>query len=108
MLELFELIGVTASLIGISLFLVCIWIIKNILDLLPNAKIREDWQIIVGFIVLLLLGYIINIWALLTANIPILTSMQSFVYVFGAFFSLIVINLSYKTYKLIIASAEEQ
>ncbi|MFX1465014.1 MAG: hypothetical protein ACFFA5_00885 [Promethearchaeota archaeon] len=101
------LLGTTFSVIGMILFLYCLLVVKKILDLFPKAKMRKDWMIIGILIVFFAIGYAINIWALLTENLLVQTFMQSFVYLFGAIFVLVVIQLSYRTYKLILKSAKE-
>lgn len=101
------LLGTTFSVIGMILFLYCLLVVRKILDLFPKAKMRKDWMIIGILIVFFILGYAINIWALITENSEVVVFMQSFVYLFGAIFVLVVIQLSFRTYKLILKSAEE-
>ena len=106
MVETATLLGIAFSVIGLALFLYCLLVVRNILNLFPKAKMRRDWMIIGILIAFFSVGYAVNIWALL-ANPAILVYMQSFVYLFGAVFVFVVIQLSLRTYKLILKSAEE-
>jgi O-antigen/teichoic acid export membrane protein len=101
------LLGTAFSVIGMILFLYCLVVVRKILDLFPKAKMRKDWMIIGILIAFFAIGYAVNIWALLANNLPVQTFMQSFVYLFGAIFVFVVIQLSFRTYKLILKSAEE-
>jgi len=77
------------------------------LNLFPKAKMRREWIINIILISIFLVGYIVNIIGVITNNVPLLQVMQGFVYLFGALFVFIVIRLSYKTYKLILKSAQD-
>jgi len=107
MVDTLGMINIAFSVIGIFLFLYCIIVVRKILNLFPKAKMRKDWTIINILIIFFVIGYAINISALITNNILVLTFMQSFVYLFGAVFVVIVIQLSYRTYKIIVKSAED-
>lgn len=101
------LLGITFSVIGLILFLYCLLVVRKILQLFPQAKMRKDWMIIGVLIAFFAIGYAVNIWALFTENLIVQSFMQSFVYLFGAIFVVVVIQLSYRTYKLILKSAKE-
>lgn len=101
------LLGTTFSVLGLILFLYCLLVVRKILQLFPQAKMRKDWMIIGILIGFFAIGYAVNIWALLTENLLVQSFMQSFVYLFGAIFVVVVIQLSYRTYKLILKSAKE-
>ncbi|MHA1232271.1 MAG: hypothetical protein ACTSRP_16720 [Candidatus Helarchaeota archaeon] len=106
-LDYFMYTNVAFSVIGILIFIYCIILIKKILDLFPKAKMRREWTICIILIAIFITGYIINIIGILLNIEFILDIMQAFVYLFGAVFVLIVVRLSYKTYKLILESAKE-
>ncbi|MHA1379959.1 MAG: hypothetical protein ACTSRG_16435 [Candidatus Helarchaeota archaeon] len=93
---------------GICLFIYSSSIVSKILKMFPKAKIRKDWKIINVLIFFFIGGYGIGIISILLENIPLIISMQAMVYVFGAFFVFLVIRLSYKTYKIIIAASESE
>ena len=101
------LLGTIFSVLGLILFLYCLLVVSKILQLFPQAKMRKDWMIIGILIGFFAIGYAVNIWALLTENLLVQSFMQSFVYLFGAIFVVVVIQLSYRTYKLILKSAKE-
>jgi len=100
------IINIVFSIAGIIIFIVCEFIVLNILKLFPKAKMRTDWKVIFILVIFFISGYVVNIIALLLNISPILMFMQAFVYIFGAIFVLIVINLSYRTYKILIKTAE--
>lgn len=102
-----DILGVVFSCIGIGLFLFGFVIIKKISTLLPKAKVLKDWKIISVLMLIFTGGYGVNIVAILLELTEILVVMTAFVYLFGAIFVVLVIQLSYKTYKLIVESAEE-
>ncbi len=102
-----DVLNIIFSCVGIGLFLFCLFIVKKILYLFPKAKMRKDWKVISILIAIFTAGYGVNIIGILLEIADFLTIMQAFVYLFGAIFVFIVIDLSYRTYKLIIESAEE-
>ena len=106
MQDVYGMFSIMASLIGIGIFIFSALIINRILQLLPQAKVKKNWQILYGLLIIFMAGYVVNIYAVMTVNTLVLSIMQSVVYVFGAIFVFIVVNLSYRTYKLIIESAE--
>ncbi len=87
---------------GMIFFIYSLYIIKKIRELFPGAKLIKKWIIIQSLIILFLAGYIFNIVFLVLESIVLVTFMTAIVYIFGAFFVAIVINLAYKTYKLIL------
>ncbi|MFX1451238.1 MAG: hypothetical protein ACFFCM_10375 [Promethearchaeota archaeon] len=107
-LDLLGYLNIICAIIGILLFTYCISIVLKILKLFPKAKMTRDWKIINILIIFFLIGYAINILAVILELSPILIIMQAFVYAFGALFVLIVVRLSYKTYKILIEAAESK
>ncbi|MBD3227041.1 MAG: hypothetical protein GF329_02550 [Candidatus Lokiarchaeota archaeon] len=103
----FSILNLIFSIIGMCIFVYCIFVIRKILKLFPKAKMRKDWIINIILILIFTVGYGVNIIAVIFAIDILLIIMQAFVYLFGAIFVFIVIRLSYKTYKLIIESAKE-
>ena len=99
------IINVAFSIAGIIIFIICEIIIIKILNLFPKAKMRLDWKVNFILILFFICGYLVNIIALLLNITVILMFMQAFVYIFGAIFVLVVINLSYRTYKILIKTA---
>ena len=92
----------------IIIFLYCLYIIKKIRSLFPGTKLIKKWQIIQALIILFLFGYIFNIIFLGLGFIEIVTIMTAIVYIFGALFVLIIVNLSYNTYKLILSESKTE
>ncbi|MHA1784498.1 MAG: hypothetical protein ACTSVE_04830 [Candidatus Helarchaeota archaeon] len=107
-LDVYELISIICSIIGILIFIYGEYLVIKILELFPKAKMRRDWKIIFILIVFFIGGYVVNIISLLCEITLIITFMQAFVYIFGAIFVFIVIRLSYKTYKILIETAQSE
>ena len=91
---------------GIIFFILSLIIIKRINTLFPGTKIIKRWLVIQVLIILFLFGYVFNIVFLALDFIEIVTIMTAIVYFFGGLFVLIVINLSYKTYKVILLESD--
>ena len=101
-------LNLICSIGGIILFLYSLYIIKKIRALFPGTKLIKKWIIIQALIILFLFGYVFNIIFLGLGFIDIVTIMTAIVYIFGALFVLIVVNLSYKTYKLILLESKSK
>jgi hypothetical protein len=94
--------NLVCSLGGMAFFIISLIIIRKIKNLFPGGNITKKWIVIQGLIILFLVGYVLNIVFLaleLTAYVQFFTAL---VYIFGALFVLIIVHLSFKTYKLII------
>ncbi|TXT64424.1 MAG: conserved membrane protein of unknown function [Promethearchaeota archaeon] len=91
---------------GIVFFILSLNIIRKIKQLFPGANIIKKWILIQILIILFLFGYISNIIFLALDMTEIVAFMTAIVYIFGALFVFFVVNLSYKTYKLIITESE--
>ncbi len=100
------ILNLICSLGGIVFFIYSLIIIRNIKALFPGANLIKKWLIIQVLILLFLVGYVCNIIFLALDIFEIVTIMTAIVYFFGGLFVLIVINLSYKTYKLIVLDSE--
>lgn len=90
------------SISGAAFFIISLFIITKIKGLFPGSKINRKWIIIQMLIILFLFGYVFNIIFLALNMLDIIAVMTAIVYIFGALFVLIVINLSFKTYKTIL------
>ncbi|MFX1374284.1 MAG: hypothetical protein ACFFA0_00590 [Promethearchaeota archaeon] len=93
---------------GIIFFVISLLIIIKIKELFPATKLIKKWIVIQLLIVLFLFGYIFNIIFLVLELTGITNFMVAIVYVFGGFFVLIIVNLSYKTYKEIIMGSSKK
>ena len=93
---------------GIVFFLISLLIISKIKELFPASKLIKKWVIIQVLILLFLCGYVFNIIFLALELTAITNIMVAIVYIFGGFFVLIVVNLSYKTYKEIVLGSSKK
>ena len=96
-----------ASIIGIIIFIYSALKIMAIVNLLPKeSKTRTYWLYAILLIALFGLGYFFSIVVILTGNKSLLESILPIIYLFGSIFVLIVVLVSYRTYKAILESAE--
>jgi hypothetical protein len=106
-MEYYSILNIVCAIAGMLIFIYCIQIVSKILLHFPNAKMNKSWKVIRILIAFFLIGYILNILAVLLELNEVLLIMQALVYLFGALFVFIVVRLSYKTYQLLKQSAEE-
>ena len=93
---------------GIIFFIFSLLIVIRIKELFPATKLVKKWVIIQILIVLFLGGYIFNIIFLTLEMTAITNIMVAIVYIFGGLFVLIIVNLSYKTYKEILMGSSSK
>lgn len=93
---------------GIAFFIISLLLISKIKELFPATKLIKKWVIIQILILIFLCGYVFNIIFLALELTAITNIMVAIVYIFGALFVLIVVNLSYKTYKEIILGSSKK
>jgi hypothetical protein len=93
---------------GIIFFILSLLIVIKIKELFPATKLVKKWVIIQILIVLFLGGYVFNIIFLALEMTAITNIMVAIVYIFGGLFVLLVVNLSYKTYKEILLGTSKK
>ncbi|MFX1345917.1 MAG: hypothetical protein ACFFBC_03540 [Promethearchaeota archaeon] len=93
---------------GITFFIISLLLISKIKELFPATKLIKKWLIIQLLIVLFLFGYVFNIIFLLLELTGVTNIMVAIVYIFGGLFVLIIVNLSYKTYKEIVLGSSKK
>lgn len=99
-------LNLTCSLVGIVFFIYSSIIIKRIRELFPGTNIIKRWSRIQVLIIFFLIGYVFNIIALFLELSELIMIMTAMVYIFGGFFVFYIINLSYKTYKLVVLDSK--
>ncbi len=104
----FDILNLICAVIGIGIFIFCILDVKSIIRMFPNAKMTKKWNLIQIFIIFFLVGYILNIAFILLNNTESLLLMQALVYLFGALFVFIIVDLSKRTFQIIIESAKNE
>jgi hypothetical protein len=92
---------------GITFFILSLLIVSKIKELFPATKLIKKWVVIQVLIILFLCGYVFNIIFLVYELTGITNVMVAIVYIFGGFFVLIIVNLSYKTYKEIVLGSSK-
>ncbi|MFX1574717.1 MAG: hypothetical protein ACFFB0_18430 [Promethearchaeota archaeon] len=93
---------------GIIFFVISLLIISKVKELFPATKLIKKWVIIQVLILLFLCGYVFNIIFLALELTAFTNIMVAIVYIFGGFFVLLVVNLSYKTYKEILLGSSKK
>jgi len=101
-------LSLICSLGGIVFFIYSLYIISKIKDLFPGAKLIKKWVLIQILIIIFLIGYIFNIIFLTLELTDLIVLMVAIVYIFGALFVAIIINLGYKTYRLILLESKSK
>lgn len=99
-------LNLICSLGGIVFFIYSSIIVKRIRELFPGTHIIKKWRRIQVLIILFLIGYVFNIITLFLDLSELIMIMIAIVYIFGGFFVYYIINLSYKTYKLVVLDSK--
>ena len=102
-LNLITLMTIISSIVGIFFFIYSFLVVNKIKTIFPSGKVRKKWTIIQILISIFLIGYIANIFFNIIENVEVILIMTAIVYIFGGLFVFIIINLSYKTYRLIVS-----
>ena len=105
-------ISLICSIGGVIFFVISLIIVSKIKDMFPGTKLVKKYKLIQMLIILFLLGYVFNIIFLALKNVWDVAAFMgvifvAIVYIFGGLFVLIVINLSYKTYKTILSEPKK-
>jgi len=101
-------LNLICSIRGVILFIVSLLLVGKIKKLFPGARILKKWNIIQILIYIFLVGYVSNIVFLFLEITNVVLVMTAIVYIFGGFFVYLVINLTYKTYKVIIEESDNE
>ena len=101
-LNLISLMTIASSIVGIVFFICSYLIVIKIKTIFPTGKVRKKWSLIQLLLILFLIGYLVSIIFNIIENVEVVFIMTAIVYIFGGLFVFIVINLSYKTYSLIV------
>ncbi|TFF96782.1 MAG: hypothetical protein EU547_06035 [Promethearchaeota archaeon] len=94
--------NLVCSIGGMVFFIISLILIRKIKHLFPGGNIIKKWLVIQALIILFLAGYILNIIFLALEMTEFVQFFTALVYIFGALFVLLIVHLSYKTYKRII------
>ncbi|MFX0070455.1 MAG: hypothetical protein ACFFAO_05125 [Candidatus Hermodarchaeota archaeon] len=101
-------LSLVCSIGGIIFFIYSLIIVQKIKELFPGAKIMKKWIAIQSLIILFLIGYAFNIVFLFLELSELIIIMVAIVYIFGSIFVALIINLGYKTYKLILIESKSK
>ncbi|MHA1984494.1 MAG: hypothetical protein ACW967_09080 [Candidatus Hodarchaeales archaeon] len=96
-------LSIIFSLIGALLFLYSIYLSWIIIKMFPeSSRTLKYWYLAILLQAGFLFGYLINILVVLSGDTELQLLLTSFVYLGGAVFVLVVVWVSYKTYKIIL------
>jgi len=107
-LDWISYLSLICSIGGIIFFLYSLLLVKKIKELFPGTKLIKKWIIIQTLIILFLIGYVFNIILILLQQTELIIFMVAIVYIFGSIFVALIINLGYKTYKLILLESKSK
>lgn len=102
-----EIMSMVFSIVGAILFIVSLKIEINIIEKLRHTKAYKKWFVILILTIFFLIGYVINIYSLIVGSTEIQLIFEALIFLFGAIFLLIVVYISYSTYKIIFEEAEK-
>jgi hypothetical protein len=104
MQELANQLSILFSVIGAVIFLYCIYLSWNIIKMFPeSSKTLKYWYVAILLIAAFFIGYLVNIYVVaVLQDTDLQLLLTSFVYLGGAVFVLVVVWVSYKTYKIIL------
>lgn len=106
-LESIDYFYIVASIIGLVIFAYSALKVQGIMNLLPKeSKTKTYWLYALGLIFLFMLGYLFSILVIFTNNKAFLDTITPVIYIFGAVFVFIMVTISFRTYKVILESAE--
>ncbi|MFX0091519.1 MAG: hypothetical protein ACFFBD_07125 [Candidatus Hodarchaeota archaeon] len=101
-LDFIGIFTIIACIIGIVSFIFSLYMMWKILGLFPKeAKVKNYWYAAVGLVMLFLIGYLVAILTTIFELSELNRVMVPIVYLFGSFFVVIMVVLSYRTYKVI-------
>jgi len=104
-MEWHSLLNLIFSCLGIPLLVYGLFIVRRIRSVFPKAKIMKHWTICFILILFFVIGYFVNILAIILDNSIISEIMTASVYLLGAVFIVGVLAISHLTYRLIKESA---
>lgn len=101
-MDFIAIFTIVSAAIGITIFIFCFFLMRKIISLFPeDAKISKYWKIAFALVALFTLGYISAIVSAILEIEIINQIITPIVYVFGALFVLVMVLLSFRTYKMI-------
>ncbi len=104
-IDLIFYINLLCSVAGIFFFAYSLLIVNKIKGIFPSGKVLKKWSFIQVMIGIFLTGYGVNIVFNFIGDLQVILFMTAIVYIFGGLFVFMIINLSYKTYRLIVVES---
>jgi ABC-type Co2+ transport system permease subunit len=105
-MEPVEILSLICSIIGAIFFIVAIVYEIKIMDKVKKLKAYKKWQLLTFFTAFFFLGYVVNILSLLFGWTDVAAIFGALVYAMGGAFVLLVVYVSFTTYKVIFEAAE--
>lgn len=103
-MDAISILTIIFCVVGIIAFMLSLYIIVKIRDMFPQgAKIKNYWNVALCLIVLFTAGYVVAIIGLSVTGLQIMNQvMVPIVYLLGSLFVLLIVRLSYQTYKMVL------
>ncbi len=102
-MDLLGIFTIISASIGIISFSFCFYLILKIISIFPDgATIAKYWKIAFVLVIFFTFGYIMAIISAILEIDIINQIITPIVYLFGAIFVLIMVLLSFRTYKMLV------
>jgi hypothetical protein len=105
-MEAVEILSLVCSIIGAIFFIIAIVYETKIMSKVKKLKAYKKWQLLTFFTAFFFLGYVVNILSLINEWDAIAAAFGALVYAMGGAFVLLVVYVSFTTYKVIFEAAE--
>ncbi|RLA72756.1 MAG: hypothetical protein DRG30_07060 [Epsilonproteobacteria bacterium] len=103
-MDAISILTIVFCVVGIIAFMFSIYSIIKIRNMFPQgAKIKNYWNIALYLVALFTLGYVVAIIGVSVIKLQLMKEiMTPIVYLFGSLFVLLIVRLSYQTYKMVL------
>lgn len=103
----FTFIFEIGSVISIILLLYCLYLTEKIKKLFPGGNIVKKWIVMQVIIIIFIFFYVLGLIFIFNPDPSITYVISGILNLFTGFFVLIIVNLTYRTYKIILYKNKE-
>ena len=103
-----DILSILCSIGGAVLFVYALMLEQQIIAKLKKIKQPHSWQMAMGLTAFFLVGYIVNIVAVVAELHELQMVFGALIFLFGGIFLSLVISISLKTYTAIFAAVEDE
>ena len=105
-MEPVEILSLICSIVGAIFFIFALKYEMKIMRKVKKLKAYKKWQLATSFTAFFFLGYVVNILSLIFGWADVAAIFGALVYAMGGAFVLLVVYVSFTTYKIIFEAAE--